>query len=90
MNSVYFNCVYLYLFFIIYKPCDWIWTYSSSTIYTMVSNKSVKDRFFQSCITGDLDTIKADLFYNVSPFIQDKVAILGWLLVYLNHIWYLV
>lgn len=39
----------------------------------MTSNKSIKERFFQSCIDGNLDTIKTDLFYNVSPFIQDKV-----------------
>lgn len=39
----------------------------------MSSNGSAKERFFRSCATGDLDAIKTDLFYNVSPFSQDKV-----------------
>lgn len=40
----------------------------------MVMNKtSAKERFFQSCINGDLSKIKTYLFYNVSPFSQDKV-----------------
>lgn len=40
----------------------------------MTNNKFVKERFFQSCVNGDLDSVKTDLFYNVSPFIQDKVG----------------
>lgn len=41
----------------------------------MTPTKSSKERFFQSCMSGDLNTIKTELFYNVSPFSQDKVTI---------------
>lgn len=39
----------------------------------MVPDESTKKRFFHSCVIGDLDTIATDLFYSVSPFIQDMV-----------------
>lgn len=39
----------------------------------MVKNESAKERFFRSCIIGDLNTITTDLFYSVSPFVQDMV-----------------
>jgi len=41
----------------------------------MKTNKNAQERFFQSCKIGDLNTIKTDLFYNVSPFCQDKVIV---------------
>lgn len=41
----------------------------------MVTDKSAKGRFLQSCVNGDLNAIKTDLFYNVSPFSSlDKVT----------------
>lgn len=32
-----------------------------------------KEMFFNSCKNGDLNTIKINLFHNVSPFSLDKV-----------------
>jgi len=43
----------------------------------METNKTAQERFFQSCEIGDLNKIKTDLFYNVSPFCQDKVTSLS-------------
>jgi len=50
----------------------------------METNKTAQDRFFQSCKTGDLNKIKTDLFYNVSPFCQDKVTF-SYLFINLYH-----
>lgn len=41
----------------------------------MATDKSAKERFYQYCVVGDLNGIKTDLFYNVSPFSSlDKVT----------------
>ncbi|XP_025200847.1 uncharacterized protein LOC112598548 isoform X2 [Melanaphis sacchari] len=40
----------------------------------MTTDKSLaKEIFFHSCINGDLNTIKINLFHNVSPFSLDKI-----------------
>lgn len=45
----------------------------------MKTDKCAKERFFQSCATGDLESIKTDLFYKVSPFARDKVTFCDYL-----------
>lgn len=34
---------------------------------------SAKDKFFRSCVMGNLEIIKAEMFHSVTPFTQDKV-----------------
>ncbi|XP_050419708.1 myb-like protein D [Adelges cooleyi] len=43
----------------------------------MQKTNSIKERFFHSCETGDLEVVKTALFHSVQPFSQDKFGNTG-------------